>query len=60
MKMEFRLTGSSRFGDREIIGCINASGLTINVASISAFVSAGGNLARMLMSGRSQGEYTEE
>jgi hypothetical protein len=45
---------------REIIDCINASGSTINVASISAFISAGGDLARMLISGESQGEHTEE
>jgi hypothetical protein len=45
---------------REIIGCINASGSTINVATISAFVPAGGDLARMLISGEIQGEYTEE
>jgi hypothetical protein len=45
---------------REIVGCINASGLTINVAIILAFVPAGGDLARMLISGESQGEYTEE
>jgi hypothetical protein len=45
---------------REIIGCINASGLTTNVASISAFIPAGGDLARMLISGESEGEHTEE
>ena len=50
MKVEFRLMGSSRLAIREIIGCINASGLTINVATIAAFVPAGGDLARMLIS----------
>ena len=45
---------------REIIGCISASGLTTNVATISAFVPAGGDLARMLILGGNQGEYTEE
>jgi hypothetical protein len=45
---------------KEIVGCINASGLTINVAIISVFVPAGGDLARMLISGESQGEYAEE
>jgi hypothetical protein len=45
---------------REIIAGINASGLTTNVASISAFIPAGGDLARMLISGETQGEYTEE
>jgi hypothetical protein len=34
---------------RKIIGCINASGLTTNVATISAFVRADGDLARMLI-----------
>ena len=37
---------------REIIGCINASGLTINVESIAAFVPTGSDLARMLISER--------
>jgi hypothetical protein len=60
MKLEFRVTGSSRFGDQRNIGCINASGLTINVATIFAFVPAGVELAWMLISGESQGEYTEE
>jgi hypothetical protein len=45
---------------REIINCINASGLTINIATIFAFVPAGDELAWMLISGESQGEYTEE
>jgi hypothetical protein len=45
---------------REIIGCINASGLTINVVAIVFLVPAGGELARMLISGESQGEHTEE
>jgi hypothetical protein len=44
----------------EIIGCISDSGSTINVASISVFISAGGDLARMLISGEKQGEYAEE
>jgi hypothetical protein len=44
----------------EIIGCINASGLTTNIATISAFVLADGDLARMLISAESQGEYAEE
>ena len=61
MKLEFRLTESSRFGDQgNNCGCINASGLTTNVATISAFVPAGGDLARMLISGETQGEHTEE
>jgi hypothetical protein len=60
MKVEFRLTGVSVLAIKEIVGCINASGLTINVATISAFVPPGGDLARMLISGESQGEYTEE
>jgi hypothetical protein len=36
---------------REIIDCINASGLTINVVTTYVFVPAGGELARILMSG---------
>jgi hypothetical protein len=44
----------------EIIRCINASGLTTNAASISAFIAAEDDLARMLISGEKQGEYTEE
>ena len=36
---------------REIIVCINASGLITSVARISAFTLAGGDLARMLISG---------
>ena len=60
MKVEFRLTGNSRSGDQGNNWCINACGLTINVTSISAFIPAGGDLARMLISGETQGEYTEE
>ena len=59
MKLEVRFTGSSHLAIREIIGCINTSNLTTNVATISAFVPAVGDLARMLIS-ESQGEYTEE
>ena len=40
--------------------CINASGLTINVTGMSTFFPPGGDLARMLISGEEQGEYTEE
>jgi hypothetical protein len=39
---------------REIINCINASGLTINIATIFAFVPAGDELAWMLISGESK------
>jgi len=60
MKMEFRLTESCLLGIKEIICCINACGLTINVATISAFIPADGDLARMLISGETQGEHTEE
>jgi hypothetical protein len=51
MKVEFRLMGSSRLAIREIIGCINASGLTINVVTTYVFVPAGGELARILILG---------
>ena len=60
MKFEFRLTESHRLAIIEIIGCINASGLTISVITIFAFGATGGDLARMLISGEKQGEYTEE
>ena len=43
----------------EIIGCINASRLTTNVATVSAFVPAVVDLARMLITGANEGEYTE-
>jgi len=43
-----------------MIGCINTSGLTTNIAALAAFVAAGGDLARMLILGEKQGEYTEE
>jgi hypothetical protein len=59
MKLEFRSTGVTVLAVRGIIGCINASGLAINVVTISAFVLVDGDLARMLISGESQGEYTE-
>jgi hypothetical protein len=45
---------------KEIIGYINASGLTISVMAVSAFGATGGDLAWMLISGEKQGEYTEE
>jgi hypothetical protein len=44
----------------EIIGCINASGLIINATTIFAFRPAAGDLARILILGVKQGEYTEE
>jgi hypothetical protein len=59
MKFKFRLAGVTVLATREIIGCINASGLTVNVTASDAFASAGGDLARMLISGEKQGEYTE-
>jgi hypothetical protein len=37
---------------REIIDCINASSLTINVVNTYVFVAAGGELARILISRR--------
>jgi hypothetical protein len=39
---------------REIIGYINASGLTTNVATVSAFVPAVWHLARILISERAK------
>jgi hypothetical protein len=60
MKVEFRLTESRHSGNQGIICCINACGLTINVATICAFIPADGDLARMLISGETQGEHTEE
>jgi hypothetical protein len=39
---------------REIIGCINASGLTISVTAISAFGPTDGDLARMLILGENK------
>jgi hypothetical protein len=44
----------------EIIACINASYLERNVATISAFDPVAGDLARMVISAESQGEYTED
>src|SRR5262249_1508564 len=50
----------SSFGIREIFRCINTSGLAINVAIISLFIPAFGDLERMLTTVESQGDYTEE
>jgi hypothetical protein len=59
MKLEFRFMGAAILAIGEIIGCIKASSLTTNVATVSAFVPAVGDLARMLISAANQGEYTE-
>jgi len=45
---------------REIIGRISASGLMINVTAVLTFGPAAEDLARMLILGEKQGEYTEE
>jgi len=37
MKFKFRLAGVTVLATREIIGCINASGLTVNVTASDAF-----------------------
>jgi hypothetical protein len=59
MKLEFPSWAVAILAIGEIIGCIKASRLTTNVATISAFVPADGDLARMLISVPNQGEYTE-
>src|SRR5215831_3283921 len=48
------------WGIRKIIHFINAYGLITNVATISPFVPPVGELARILITVESQGEYTEE
>jgi hypothetical protein len=59
MKLEFLSRGVAILAIGEIIGCIKTSRLTTNVATVSAFVPAVGDLARMLISVVNQGEYTE-
>ena len=60
MKLEFRFAESSVLAIREIIARINDLWFNDKRSGISAFIPAGGDLARMLISGETQGEHTEE
>jgi len=60
MHVEFALTESSPVAMREIIGCISISVSTIKLANSLAVITTGVDLARMLISGGNQGEYTEK
>jgi hypothetical protein len=60
MKVKFHLTGSRLIGDQRNNSLHKRLWLNNKGTVITSFGSAGGELARMLIQGERQGEYTEE